>query len=232
MLISTPSAEKVSSSIWFSRLAVHRIGEVGTEFLQVDLVDAAPDFLIGREQDLDRPVPDIRIVDEDLGRGHDLSQSRLVVGAEQCRSIGRDDVVADLVLQFRMIADADHPARVAGKIDIPAGIIPDDLRLHIRAAEIGRRIHVRAETDDRHRLVAIGRNGRVDIGVFIETCVRKTDLQQFIDQNPSEILLLAGGRLRRRGGVGLRIDNDITEKAVENSVGHSIHSSSKITQRI
>ena len=58
-----------------------------------------------------------------------------------------------------------------------------------------------------------------------------TDLQQFIDQNPSEILLLAGGRLRRRGGVGLRIDNDITEKAVENSVGHSIHSS-KSTRRI
>ena len=34
-------------------LAVDRVGEIGAELLQVDLVDAAADLFIGREQDLD-----------------------------------------------------------------------------------------------------------------------------------------------------------------------------------
>ncbi|MBB2702544.1 UNVERIFIED_ORG: hypothetical protein GGE63_000632 [Rhizobium esperanzae] len=114
---------------------------------------------------------------------------------------------------------------VTGKLDIAAGIIPDDLRLDARAGEIGRRIHMRAETDDRHRLVAICGNGRIDIAVFIEMRIGKTDRQQFVDQNPAEILLFFGGRLRRRGGIGLGVDNDIAEKTVENSVGHGIQSS-------
>lgn len=55
--------------------------------------------------------------------------------------------------------------------------------------------------------------------------IGKTDRQQFVDQNPAEILLFFGGRLRRRGGIGLGVDNDIAEKTVENSVGHGIQSS-------
>src|ERR1700733_14924388 len=38
--------------------AVDRIGEIGTEFFQVRLVDAAADFLVRREQDLDGAVLD------------------------------------------------------------------------------------------------------------------------------------------------------------------------------
>ena len=77
--------------------AVDRIGELCAELFEIDLVDAAADFLIGREEDLDRPMPDIGIVDQELRCRHDLGKSGLVVGAEQRRAIGRDDVVADLV---------------------------------------------------------------------------------------------------------------------------------------
>ena len=60
MVMVAPSAEKVSSSIFPADFAVHRIGEVGAEFLQVDLVDAAADLLVGREQDLDGAVLDMQ----------------------------------------------------------------------------------------------------------------------------------------------------------------------------
>ena len=47
-------------------LAVDRVGEVGTELLQVGLVDAAADLLVGREQDLDGAVLHVR----DCGSGN------------------------------------------------------------------------------------------------------------------------------------------------------------------
>ena len=42
-------------------LAVDGVGEVGAELFQIDLVDAAADFLVGREQDFDGAVLDLRI---------------------------------------------------------------------------------------------------------------------------------------------------------------------------
>ena len=48
--------------------AVHRVGEVGAELLQIHLVDAAADLLVGREQDLDGAVLDLRVLDQELRR--------------------------------------------------------------------------------------------------------------------------------------------------------------------
>jgi hypothetical protein len=44
-------------------LAVDGIGEIGAELLEIDLVDATADLFVGREQDLDGAVPDLRVVD-------------------------------------------------------------------------------------------------------------------------------------------------------------------------
>ena len=81
--------------------AIHRVGEVGAELFQIDLVDAAADLLVGREQDLDRAVLDLRVLKQEMRRIHDLGEAGLVVGAEQRGAVGRDDVVADLVGQAR-----------------------------------------------------------------------------------------------------------------------------------
>ena len=76
-------------------LAVHRVAEIGAELLEIDLVDPAADLLVGGEEDADRAVPDVRVVDQELGRRHDLGDARLVVGAEQRGAVRGDDVVAD-----------------------------------------------------------------------------------------------------------------------------------------
>ena len=87
--------------------AVDGIGEIGAELFQVGLVDAAADLFIGREQDLDGAVLDVRIVDQEMRRIHDFGEAGLVVGAEQRGAVGGDDVVADLVGERGIVGDAD-----------------------------------------------------------------------------------------------------------------------------
>ena len=220
MVISTAVGRKGLVLEGAGRLAVHGVGEVGPELFEIDLVDAAADLLVRREQDLDRAVPDVGIVDQDLRRRHDLGYARLVVGAQQRRAVGGDDVVADLVVQFRMLADLDDPLRIARQHDVAAGIVAHDLRLDVGAGEVGRGVHVRAEADDRHRLVDIRRNGRVDIAVLVEMRVSEPHGQQFADQHAAEILLLVGRGLRLRLRVRLGVDDDIAKETIGHGVGH------------
>ena len=218
MVMVAPSAEKVSSSILPGAFAVDRIGEVGAELLQVGLVDAAADFLVGREQDLDRAVLDLRIVRSGMRGVHDLGDAGLVVGAEQRGAVGGDDVVADLVGQRRVFGGADHLRRIARQHDVAAAVVPDDLRLDVLAGAVGRSVHVRAEADDRHLLVGIRRDGRVDVAVFVEMGVGEAHRLQFGGEQAAQIFLLFGGRAGRGGRVGLGVDHHVAQEAL----GHGV----------
>ena len=68
---------------------------------------------------------------------HDLGKAGLVVGAEQGRAIGGDDVVADLVGQGGVFGDADDLGGIGRQHDVAAAIIPDDLRLDVLARTSG-----------------------------------------------------------------------------------------------
>ncbi len=132
--------------------AIHRIGEIGAELVQVDLVDAPADLLVGGEQDLDRAVLDLGIFDQELRRIHDLGDAGLVVGTQQRRSVSRDDVVTDLVGEIGILGGANHLGGVGRQDDVAAAIVPDDLRLDVVSGAVGRGIHVRTEADDGHLL--------------------------------------------------------------------------------
>jgi hypothetical protein len=165
-------------------------------------------------------VTNIGIVDKILGGCDDFGETGLVVGSKQRRTIRRDDVVADLIAQGRVFLSANDLLRVAGEADIAAGIIFQDLRLDVRTGEIGRRVHVGAEADDRNRLVDIRGNSGINIAVLVEMRVGKPDCQQFVDKDTSKILLLLGGRLRGRGRVRLRIDHNVAKKTIGDGIGH------------
>ncbi|MDF2970779.1 MAG: hypothetical protein K0R61_1229 [Microvirga sp.] len=63
--------------------------------------------------------------------------------------------------------------------------------------------------------------------MLVEMRIGDADGQEFIDQQAAEILLLFGGRLGFRGGVGLGIDDDVTEETVGNAGGHRLSSNSR-----
>ena len=74
--------------------AVERVGGLGAERLDVEVLGAAPDLLVDRERDPHRRPRLRRLAEVGDGR-HDLRHAGLVVGAEQRRAVARDDVVAD-----------------------------------------------------------------------------------------------------------------------------------------
>ena len=198
---------------------VDGVGKIGAEFLQVDLVDAAADLFVGREQDLDRAMLDLRIVDQETRRIHDFGKAGLVVGAEQRGAVRGDDIVADLILKRGMIRNADDLRRVARQYDVVAPIVPDDLRFDVLAGAVRRRVHMRAEANDRNMLVGIGRDGRIDVAVFVEMGVADSHLLKLTGEQAAEVLLFLGRWTGRRCGVGLGIDHHVAQKALGHGMG-------------
>ena len=84
----------------------------GTERLEVEELRAVPDLLVGREGDPERPVRELGVRDEVLDGGHDLGHAGLVVGPEQRRPVGRDQVVADVVAQLRELRGVEREVRI------------------------------------------------------------------------------------------------------------------------
>ncbi len=74
---------------------VQGVGVVGAEGLDVEVLGAAADLLVGGEADADRAVQEIRVVLQPRHEGHDLGDAGLVVGAEQRRAVGVDEGVTD-----------------------------------------------------------------------------------------------------------------------------------------
>jgi hypothetical protein len=74
-------------------LAIDGVGEIGAELFQVGLVDAAADFLVGREQDLDGTVFDLWMVDQEL-RGAMISAKPALLSAPN--SVVPSDVTMSL----------------------------------------------------------------------------------------------------------------------------------------
>ena len=159
------------------------------------------------------------IADQEMRGIHDLGEAGLVVGAEQGRAVGGDDVVADLVLEFGMLGDADHLRGVRGQGDVAAAVILHDLRLDVRTAAIGRGVHVRAEADHRDFLVGVGRDRRIDIAVLVEMGVGDAHLLQLFREQPAQILLLCGGGAGRRGRIRLGVDDDVAQEALGHRMG-------------
>ena len=102
------TAEKVSFSISPDLRAVERVGEVGAEALEVEVVDAVADLLVDGEADPRSGARDVGVGDELGDRGHDLGDAGLVVGAEERRPVGGDDVVADPLGEQRARRGREH----------------------------------------------------------------------------------------------------------------------------
>src|SRR5882724_537642 len=131
--------------------AVEGVREVRAEFLDVEVLDAAPDFLVDGEADADRSVLDLRASRKVRDRAHDLRDAGLVVRTKQRRAVGRDDVVPCPLREDRVLARTQDLARVAGEDDVAAVIVANDLGLHIRARFVGARVDMGDQPDGRAR---------------------------------------------------------------------------------
>ena len=91
--------------------AVDRVGEVGAEALEVEVVGAVADLLVDGEADPRVRARELGPRGEVGDRGHDRGDAGLVVRAEQRRPVRGDDVVPDPLAEER----ARSPARGRGR---------------------------------------------------------------------------------------------------------------------
>ena len=144
--------------------AVHRVGEVGAEGLDVEEVHAPADLFVGGEADADLTVPELRMCEQIFRSGHDLRHARLVVGAQQRRAVRVDQRMSLEEAQLRKVRDFHRHAGV--QPDVLAVVILYDVRFHVGAAHIGCGVHVGDESDD-GGFFAAGRRGDRTHGVAV-----------------------------------------------------------------
>ena len=194
--------------------AVHRVRIVRAEAGDIELHDAAADFLVGGEPDLDGPMLELRVRNDVLDRVHDFRHAALVVGAQECRTVGRDERLAHIMEHFRELGRLQRQARHALERNLPAVIILHDLRLDVRARGVRGRIDMGDETDGRHLRLDIGRNASHHIPELIQRGLHAHRIQ-LLAQHPQQIQLLRRGRLALRFLIGLCIHSHIPQKTIK-----------------
>ena len=114
--------------------AVHRVGIVGAEGLDIEAVNAAADLLVGGKGDLEGAVG--RAGGEELlQRRHDLSYAGLVVSPQQGGAVGDDETLPLVFLQVGEFSARQHIA--VPQLDIAAVIGCDNTRLDVLAGQVG-----------------------------------------------------------------------------------------------
>ena len=195
--------------------AVEGVAADGADPRHVEVPRAAADLLVAGEDEPDRPVGHLPAVHEPGGGRHDHRHARLVVGAEQRRAVRRDDRAADEPGQLGVVGDADHPRGVGGEHDVAAAVIAVHDRLHGGAARLGGGVDVGHPGDRGGLRRRVGGHGGHDDAVRRELHVGEAEVAALALEQPAEVELLGGARARGRPLVGLGVDADVGEEAVE-----------------
>ena len=192
------------------RRAVDGVRGDRAELVDREVDDAAADLLVGVEHDLDRAVRDLGMGDEIGDGGEDLGDAGLVVGAEERRPVGDDELVAGVVRELGRLARADDLPRAA-ELDLAARV-RDALRVRL-AARLARRVDVREERDRRDVVVDGRGQRRGDVAVAVDRGVGEPELFELVAEEAEQDELAVGARVRLRVLVGLRVDLRVADEA-------------------
>ena len=150
----------------------------------------------------------------------DFGDPRLVVGTEQGRPRRRDDVVAHLLGEGRIVGEPQHDRRIVRKHEIAAIVRAVHDWPYAGAVDFGRRIHMRDEADGRYVRTSRGRrDGCRRIAERVDAGVAKSELAQFPGELAQQHQLFRRARIRRGAFLRLGVVADVAEKAIEDG-GH------------
>ena len=192
--------------------AVEGIGGIDREVARQVGMHAAPDLLVGREGEADRAVRDLGVREQVAGDGHHDGDAGLVVGAEQRRAAGGDDVVADLSGQVGRLLGRQHKVGRVGEADRAAVVAAVHDRLHAGGVELRRGVDMREQPDGRGRLGQGRRQRREERAVAGQPDVARPHRRQLVAQHVEERELPLAARRGRRGVVALRVDRRVADQ--------------------
>lgn len=133
--------------------SVYRIGEVGTEAFDVEVVRALSYFFIGRKGDPYFSMRDFRVMEQKVHRRHDLGHPCFVVGSEQCGTICRDKRMSCVFVQGRKIIGGEDGIVI--QTQLSSVIILPNLWGDTAPGKVRCCIDVRKEADDRQIFISI-----------------------------------------------------------------------------
>ena len=88
--------------------AVHSVGEVGAEKVDVEFVSAEANFFVGIESDAYFAVLNLGVLLQIFHSSDNFGDTRLVVGAEQSGSVGDYEVLAHVGIEFGELFGVKH----------------------------------------------------------------------------------------------------------------------------
>ena len=199
---------EVFALIFAHAAAVHRVGEVRAEALDVKVVRALADLLVGGEAHANFAVLQVGVGHKELAQGHDLGDARLVVAAQQGGAVGDDQLVAHVTLQtFKFFRLHDH---TVAHVQLAAGI-HQAAGMHRAGGHGGGGVHMGDQADG-GLIGHVGGNFRIDVAGGADADVLRTHFLQFLFQQSGHIPLFFGGGMGSGGFAGAGVDDHIVEK--------------------
>ena len=173
--------------------AVHGIGIIGPEALDIEFYHASADFFVGGEADFKGSVLEFRVLHDVLDGGHDFCDAGFVIGPEEGGAVRCDEGFSNVVKHFREFFGLQLQAWDAFEVDGAAVVPVDDLRLDVLAAGIRGGVYMGDESYGRSFHVA--GNGCHYVAKLIQGGLH-THIIQLFAEHFQKVQLLCCRRLR------------------------------------
>ena len=148
--------------------AVHGVGEIGAKTVDVETERAPARFLIRCKGHADFSVFYFRMLNQLFHRADNRRDSGFIVGAEKRRAVGEDHVLPRVLGHFRKSRRRKHDALFSVQHHVAAVVISDNLRMHVLARCVRRRVHMGDQADHRPVLRHICRQCRHDVAIGVQ----------------------------------------------------------------
>ena len=196
---------------------VNRVSEVNLELIQIQsLGTEQTDFFIRHKSHADITVRTI-FLDEDFQGLHDVGKTGLVISPQHTRTVRKDDVLTDIVIEFRMLSHTDPKILFCIQANVTAFVM-DHLGMHFIGQPRRHRVHVSTETHSRytfHITRQISRHTRM----LIDVDVLEPQGLQFVSNQLSNFPLTftTGNDFSLRNAFGR--DCHVTQKTINQCFG-------------
>ena len=156
-------------------------------------------------------------LNEDFQRLHDVGKACLVIGTQHTRTVRKDDVLTDIVIEFRMLGHSNPKILFCIQANVTAFVM-NHLGMHFIGQTRRHRVHVSTEAHNRYTF-HIARQICRHTSVLIDIDVLKAQSLQFFGNQLSNFPLpfTTGDRLCLRNA--FRRDCHVTQKTINQCFG-------------
>ena len=170
---------------------IHGVCEVGSELLNIEVVYATANLLVGSEAHANLAMWHLGVCHEPLHGCYDLGYTRLVVSTEERSTIGVNEGVALEEWQLGELLNAQP--YIASKQDVAAVVVLNNMGLNIRATHVGSGIDMRDKADNGGILIALSCGERThNIAILVHCNLLEADCLELLLEVAQQHELLLG----------------------------------------